>query len=230
MRSPLFTALAASLALHAAAGGAYLGSFLPSLTAPEEEPITISYVRYSPERRTPVRHQRQIEQLPIAPVPKPFTAPNKAKIEKIGVRPLGLNPVKAGSDPMNPVKAGPGPVRPIKRGSDPAVPLIRESRELLADPVEGRLFTNYFGAVKDKIHQTVRRKYGYRSVGRGSGALLFILRSDGALESAEVVRAYSSAGQTAREVALESLRQADPFPPFPQGIELKKISFNVTIL
>lgn len=106
---------------------------------------------------------------------------------------------------------------------------IRQSRDLLADPKDAKLFTNYYGAVKERIHQTIRRKYSRESVGEGSVTLIFILNRFGILESAWV-SGRPSALTGPQQLALRALKSSAPFESFPKDLSAGRIAFTVTVL
>ena len=115
---------------------------------------------------------------------------------------------------------------------EPAVapPKIQDSAELLTDPHRGQIFSGYFERIKERIHQTIQRKYSQGAFGEGSVSLIFVLRSDGNLESTVVIKKQTDADTVAQNFALDCLKESAPFGPFPEELGLQKISFNVTVL
>ena len=105
---------------------------------------------------------------------------------------------------------------------------IRESAELLTDPQRGKVFHLYFVKLKERIHQGIRRRMGERA-GAGSVSLVFVLKSDGALDKISVVDKESSAGTETRAFAVDCVKTSAPFDPFPRELDPARISFRVTI-
>ena len=109
--------------------------------------------------------------------------------------------------------------------------LIRESGELLQDPKKGKVFAGYFGQIKEKIGKTIRRRYSEELAGRGDVSLVFVLRADGSLEDVAVRKQERPPEIIAEDFAVQCVRNAAPFKPFPKELGLiKKIYFNVTLL
>ena len=105
---------------------------------------------------------------------------------------------------------------------------VRESAELLTDPQMGKVFHAYFVRLKEKIHQVIRR-HSEEHAGRGTVSLIFILRSDGALDSISVAEKESSAGHEMRVFATDCVKASAPFDPFPKELDPQKIAFRVTV-
>lgn len=109
-------------------------------------------------------------------------------------------------------------------------PVVRKSAELLTDPQSGEIFLGYFEEIKQKIHQTVQKKYARKNPGEGIVSLVFILRVDGSLENVVIVPRESSASPAVQKFAVECIQASAPFGPFPKELDLQRISFNVTVL
>ena len=113
----------------------------------------------------------------------------------------------------------------------PPEPVVQNSGELLTDPQKGKVFYPYFETIKEKIHQTVQKKYAALNPGEGVVSMVFILRSDGALDSAVIVSKDSQAGPAVQNFAVECIKESAPFAAFPKELlGFPKISFNVTLL
>ncbi len=197
-----------SLALHALVGApGYLS--LPQSQDAHEEEIQISYV-----------------------TPPPFL---EAPSAPLGVLHPGNGVAKKGGGVIPPLSrpatTPPRVERRVKQklGSR-ALPAVKASTELLSNPETGKIFSGYFNMIKKKIHHRVLSKYSHHSVGRGSVSLFFILDSNGKLDSVSVIERQSEADQAVKDFATECLKEASPFPPFPSALDLKKISFSVTLM
>ncbi len=105
----------------------------------------------------------------------------------------------------------------------------RHSEELLADPQKGKIFSDYFVMVKEKIRQTIRRRAADQEMERGVVALLFILNSDGRLENVSVLESQSHADEASKTFALECLKKTAPFSSFPAKLGVGSISFSVIV-
>lgn len=105
----------------------------------------------------------------------------------------------------------------------------KTAAEFLSDPQKGRVYLHYFSYIKEKIHQTVLKKYSPSVHGMGEVALVFVLRSDGRLEGVTVSERDSKADTFLKKMASDFLRETAPFGPFPPELDTPKLAFNVTI-
>lgn len=106
---------------------------------------------------------------------------------------------------------------------------VRESSDFLMDPKNGKIFVDYFMKIKEKITRTIQKRYAIENGVKGSVELLFVLNSHGRLENAWVSKEKTDADEAARTFALECLKAAAPFNPFPKELGSEKISFNVAV-
>ncbi len=109
-------------------------------------------------------------------------------------------------------------------------PAVRKSAELLVDPQNGKIFLGYFEKIKQRIHETVQKKYAHENPGEGIVSLIFILRADGGLENVAIVPKESNASPVVQNFAVECIKESLPFAPFPTELGLQKISFSVAVL
>lgn len=107
---------------------------------------------------------------------------------------------------------------------------VKESTELLTDPVRGKVFLSYFSKVKERIHAAVRKEAASVGIGQGTVALNFVLWADGSLERVSVMERGSDAAATDKDFAVKCVKEAAPFGLFPKELDLAKISFSVTLL
>ena len=111
----------------------------------------------------------------------------------------------------------------------PSTGSVRSSAELLTDPATGKIFSAYFSVIKKKIHDTAQSSYaGARHAGQAT--LLFVLNSDGSLEKAWLAENETSANDAGRKFAVDCIQKATPFPSFPKELDLKKISFSISVI
>lgn len=91
-------------------------------------------------------------------------------------------------------------------------------------------YVNYYQLIREKVRQKLKDRY--RSYyGEGDISLVFDLRADGLLIS---VSAAPDAGAPPRDqalldIAIQSLKEASPFDPFPRALALPQMSFTLTI-
>ncbi|MCK5306274.1 MAG: TonB family protein [Candidatus Omnitrophica bacterium] len=66
-------------------------------------------------------------------------------------------------------------------------------------------------------------------ISHGEVHLSFTLASDGQLKIIRINEKKSSSNVLLRMAALDSIKKANPFPPFPKNLKQKEATFNVTI-
>ena len=107
---------------------------------------------------------------------------------------------------------------------------VKNDEEFLADPQKGKIFLNYFGQVKQRVRRAVEKGYTRERPGRGDVTLMFVLKADGAVVKVFPVDESSSADEPMKDFAVRCVRECAPFPPFPKGLGMERISFNLSIL
>ncbi len=186
----------------------------------KSDSIQISYIKYVEEPKV----------LPPVPKPAAATQPRPPVSEAVqryrAYKKQAVVKAKSMAMPVTP----PAPAPTQTAATQAAAPDMRTSADLLADPKSKEVFESYFVVVKDRIHQVVRRKYSRASVGEGQVALVFILRSDGRLENVWTVEKMSKADILVKNFARTCVRDAAPFPKFPESLGMNRISFNITII
>jgi len=91
-------------------------------------------------------------------------------------------------------------------------------------------YISYYRAVREKIRECADRKYPKdRSSGEGEVFLSFVVASNGELLQVKVVDSKSIDDSLLRDIAINSIRDANPFSAFPQGMNQYQITFNVII-
>ncbi len=88
-------------------------------------------------------------------------------------------------------------------------------------------YNNYYQTVRDKIR---RRAYdNYLRYETGEVYLVFVVLRDGSLKDARIVEEKTRAVDYLKEVAIGSVKEASPYPAFPEGLSYPELSFNVII-
>lgn len=88
-------------------------------------------------------------------------------------------------------------------------------------------YNNYYQVVRDKIR---RRAYdNYLRYDTGEVYMVFVVLKNGALKDARIIDEKSRAGSYLKEVAIRSIKEASPYPNFPEGLSYPELSFNVII-
>jgi protein TonB len=89
-------------------------------------------------------------------------------------------------------------------------------------------YLNYYQIVREEIRRCAYRNYS-RGFAEGEAYISFTLLSNGQLKEAKIIDEKSTHIPFLKEIALKSIRDASPFPPFPKDINSAQLSFNVII-
>jgi len=88
-------------------------------------------------------------------------------------------------------------------------------------------YVSYYQIVREKIRRAAYENYIRTET--GEVYLSFIIASRGEIKEVRLVQEKSSSSQYLREIALKSIDDAAPFPPFPKELDYAQLSFNVII-
>lgn len=89
-------------------------------------------------------------------------------------------------------------------------------------------FIEYYRFIRDKI-EVVAQSNRPEHFKEGKVNIIFKLNSEGKLLDMIINEEESSPDEVLRFTAMESIRRASPFPPFPEGLTAKKLEFRITI-
>ena len=214
----LFLAFTFSIAVHALV--VYTMSVHPDPPIPNAlEPIQIDYVNQGKTTRVaPV----------VTALPENKPAPSRKKLKGIPIPKMStiaktLAPVDTDFQ------------KKIDKKIKKQVSQLRHlsssmtSAELMADPVQGKIFVGYFSEVKKKIQNTVFQTAGRNLNGRGTVCLGFLLNAEGRLEQLTVLTKGTEADESLKELAVKCIQDSAPFGSFPKELGLQRIFFNITI-
>jgi TonB family protein len=95
------------------------------------------------------------------------------------------------------------------------------------DKINNPTYVSYYQIVREKIRRAAYQNY--TSSETGEVYLSFIVSSEGYLTEMRLSEEKSSTSPYLREIALRSIKEASPFPPFPKELDYPKLSFNVII-
>ena len=92
----------------------------------------------------------------------------------------------------------------------------------------GRGYEDYYKVVREKIVHKI--EYNYKDYYRdGDVNLCFILNFDGSLDRIDVKLDKSTSDKRLIDIAILSLQQAAPFPPFPKELDAPQLPFSVVV-
>jgi len=96
-----------------------------------------------------------------------------------------------------------------------------------SEKINNPVYAAYNEMVRERIKEKVYENYD--KMERGSVYLTFLLNETGALEDAKIIPEKTDASDQLQEIAIRSLREASPFPPFLKGMNLTEYPFNIEI-
>ncbi|MBU1933116.1 MAG: TonB family protein [Candidatus Omnitrophica bacterium] len=138
-----------------------------------------------------------------------------------------LNPPKPIAKKPDEVKQ---PVKPVAELVEAKEKTFEKVVEEEKDDAKKATYISYYRAVREKIRQYADRNYpATRRLGRGEIFLSFVVASSGELLRVKVIEERSVVDRTLRDIAINSIREASPFPPFPKGMRQYQITFNIII-
>ncbi|MDP2938859.1 MAG: hypothetical protein Q8O13_02095 [Candidatus Omnitrophota bacterium] len=88
-------------------------------------------------------------------------------------------------------------------------------------------YNNYYQVIREKV-----RRYAYGNYTRyetGEVYLVFVVLRDGSLKDVRLIEEKTKANSYLKEIALKSIKDASPYPSFPEGLSYPELSFNVII-
>ncbi|MFC1621207.1 energy transducer TonB [Candidatus Omnitrophota bacterium] len=98
------------------------------------------------------------------------------------------------------------------------------------DDAKKATYISYYRSVREKIRQYADRNYPReKRLIKGEVFLSFVVASSGELLLVKVVDERSAQSPALRKIAINSVRDASPFPAFPKGMSQYQITFNVII-
>jgi|GEM_PF-3219381 len=88
-------------------------------------------------------------------------------------------------------------------------------------------YMDYYKHIREKIRQSAMQKYDQGE--EGDVTVVFILTQKGQVAGASVARAVAPVSELLRSIAVESVRKASPFPPFPPTLRYQNLEFSLEI-
>lgn len=112
------------------------------------------------------------------------------------------------------------------------------AKKITLPPLSGEKITNpkyltYNDDMRDTISRNIKQR-AYTYVNHpdfevGEVYLTFVLASEGQLKAIKIIEDKTSANDYLRKVALRSIKESSPFPPFPEGFDYPEFTFNLLI-
>ncbi len=96
-----------------------------------------------------------------------------------------------------------------------------------SEKINNPVYAAYNEMVRERIKEKVYANYD--KMERGSVYLTFLLDEHGVLKDARIIEEKTDASEHLQEIAMRSLQEASPFPPFLKGMNLTEYPFNIEI-
>ncbi|MBU4305183.1 MAG: TonB family protein [Candidatus Omnitrophica bacterium] len=88
-----------------------------------------------------------------------------------------------------------------------------------------KTYISYYQLINQQLRQSVVYPQKFSE---GEVAISFVLGSDGSLRSVEIMNDIIP-DDSLREAAIQIVKNASPFPPFPESLQKSQLTFNVVI-
>jgi len=98
---------------------------------------------------------------------------------------------------------------------------------LEAQQIKNPLYLDYYKEVRSRIRE--RAYSNYQQLDSGEVYLSFIVEASGELKRIKIIEERTKANQYLRRVSMQSVKEASPFPSFPENLKYPELSFNVVI-
>jgi hypothetical protein len=96
-----------------------------------------------------------------------------------------------------------------------------------SEKINNPVYAAYNEMVRDRIKEKVYANYDRMEA--GSVYLTFLVDEHGELKAAQIIPEKTNASEHLQAIALRSLKEASPFPPFLKGMNLSEYPFNIEI-
>ncbi len=134
------------------------------------------------------------------------------------------NSLKTGNSPAVPV---PAPEKSTELPQKPeSKPVITTKETTSNDLSKDKTYISYYRLINEQLRQCAICPVNFSE---GEIEVSFVLTADGQLRSVEVLSNTSCPDNFLRETALQIVKRASPFPPFPTNIQQAQLTFNVVI-
>lgn len=90
-------------------------------------------------------------------------------------------------------------------------------------------YLSYYSTIGSMIKQRVYEILGESETQRGEVYVTFLVSSDGVLQASQLKDERTIASDYLKELALASINEAGPFPPFPAGLDYPEFTFNIKL-
>ena len=89
------------------------------------------------------------------------------------------------------------------------------------------LYLNYYQLIREKIRRAAYQNYNRDAA--GEVYLSFVISQEGTIKEVRIMDEKSSTNAYLKQIALQSVQDASPFPSFPKELDYPQLSFNVVV-
>lgn len=100
---------------------------------------------------------------------------------------------------------------------------------LKSEKISNPKYLSYNDTIRQRIKQRAYRYIDDVNFNSGQVYLTFALNADGNLKQVKIIEHRTKADNHLRDVGLRSIKDSNPFPPFPKGLSFPELTFNVII-
>jgi TonB family protein len=183
----------------------FFSPFLPKIKKTDQEIKKIEIIPEKPEKKikTPQQYEKKIRKKEILPYKENIVD----KLLNLGKSKPSLNKIKPIQD----------------QASDILLSNLVKKEELQ----NSSAYMNYYRMIREKIRKKAYQRY--RGQNQGTIYLNFNVTKNGALQAINIGQ-QSVKKLKLKRIALDSIRDSAPFPPFPKELEShSQLQFNISI-
>lgn len=219
---PFYFALGASLVIHLITVG-YLSSKKANMLNASVKPIEVTYQRIENKKiEEPLQEDNVIKAVKQEPVPKEVDILSKDN-EEFPFLSKTFKDISKLSEHFS-----------FSQKQSPQIKTLDMSRNVSVPMFEGEKISNpKYLSYNQNIRQLIKQQ-AYRYVENpefraGEVYLTFILGANGQLKDLQIIEGRSHASDFLKNAGIRSIKDADPFPPFPTDLKYPELTFNVVI-
>ena len=105
-------------------------------------------------------------------------------------------------------------------------PTIATKKQTDVSLKNNKSYVDYYSIINNQLRQSVVTPESYNE---GEVAVSFVVTADGLLKEVQIADITSTVDSVLRKTAVDIIRNASPFPPFPDELRRIKLTFNVVI-
>ncbi len=100
---------------------------------------------------------------------------------------------------------------------------------LKSEKITNPQYLSYNESIRQRIKQRAYQYINHPDFQAGSVYLTFVVKSDGTLQDIKIIEERTKANDYLRNIGLKSIRESNPFAPFPADLNYPELTFNVVM-